>query len=115
MVVSWAFSPPSSSAIPSSSVAAPAPLVARGRSGNRTHAELSRLKQSTRRVAGERPPAAHTLAPKTNPDTWFRGEGSAGRSDQTPDDGSYTSVGPTFTKEVLPPMTYSRAFAASSV
>src|SRR5260370_13512810 len=79
MVVSCAFSPPSIIASPPSRVVAPAPLVARGRSGSRTQDEFSKLKQSTRVVAGERPPATHTLAPKTNPDTWLRGAGREGR------------------------------------
>src|SRR5258708_30258311 len=104
MVVSCAFSPPRITASPPSRVVAPAPLVARGRSGSRTHDEFSKLKQSTREVAGERPPATHTSAPKTNPDTWFRGAGREGRSVQAFDDASYTSARATFTKAVLPPL-----------
>src|SRR5260370_1279903 len=104
MGVSWAFSPPRITASPPSRVVAPAPLVARGRSGNLTHDELSKLKQSTRVVAGERPPATQTLAPKTNPDTWLRGAGRGGRSVQAFDEGSYTSAGATLANAVLPPI-----------
>src|SRR5260370_8934888 len=103
MVVSCAFSPPSITASPPSRVVAPAPLVARGRSGSRTQDEFSKLKQSTRVVAGERPPATHTSGPKTNPDTWLRGAGREVRSVQAFDDESYTSAGATFADAVLPP------------
>src|SRR5260370_2523681 len=106
MVVSSAFSPPRITALPPSRVVAPAPLDARGRSGSRTHDEFSKLKQSTRVVAGERPPATHTLAPKTNPDTWLRGAGLEGKSLQAFDDGSYTSAGATFANAGLPPTAY---------
>src|SRR5258708_23357670 len=104
MVVCCAFSPPRMRALPPSRVVAPAPLVARGRSGSRTHDEFSKLKQSTRVVAGERPPATHTSAPKTNPETWLRGAGREGRSVQAFDDGSYTSAGATVAKGRLPPI-----------
>src|SRR5260370_32684960 len=102
MVVYCAFSPQRIHALPPSRVVAPAPLVARGRSGSRTQDEFSKLKQSTRVDAGERPPATHTLAPKRNPETWLRGAGKEGRSVQAFDDGSYTSAGATFAKAVLP-------------
>src|SRR5260370_7682217 len=104
IVVSPASCPPRMTALPSSSVVAPAPLVGRGRSGSRTQAELSKLKQSTRVVAGERPPATQTLAPKTKPETWLRGVGSGGRSDHALDPGSYTSAARTFPPAAIPPL-----------
>src|SRR5260370_29473987 len=82
--------PPRMTALPSSSVVAPAPLVGRGRSGSRTQAELSKLKQSTRVVPGERPPATQTLAPQTKPQTGLRGRGKAGRVDHAPAAGAHT-------------------------
>src|SRR5260370_530110 len=93
MVVSCAFSPPSITASPPSRVVAPAPLVARGRSGSRTQDEFSKLKQSTRVVAGERPPATHTSGPKTNPDTWLRGAGREGTPAQACATGPYPRAG----------------------
>src|SRR5258707_5900217 len=113
MVVSCASSPPRITALPPSRVVAPAPLVARGRSGSRTQDEFSKLKQSTRVVAGERPPATHTSGPKTNPDTWLRGAGREGRSVQAFDDGSYTSSGATCANAVVPTSTLSLTAAAT--
>src|SRR5260370_307873 len=72
MAVSPASCPPRITALPSSSVVAPAPLVGRGRSGKRTQAELSKLKQSTRVVAdawsrpsGRGGPTLHALPSNT--------------------------------------------------